>query len=128
MEKIVLERDISGHLVVPLTKKQGIIQWKINILRPKITTGDFDQMCKIFILATKAANRGKAFPTFNVIRNRRAAINNWKDRDSQEVIRMLVRRGELVIDESRLHTGYFIPKGAEKKAAKSLQTKSVTVL
>ena len=30
MQEIILESDISGHLVMPLTQKQGVVERKID--------------------------------------------------------------------------------------------------
>ena len=37
-------------------------------------------------------------------------MRNWRKRDSAEVIEILAKRGDIVIDESKGTTAYFRPK------------------
>jgi hypothetical protein len=88
-----------------------LCNWKVDILRGRVSTGEFDQMCKTFMEAVKAAAKVKSqWPTYKYLANRRPVMRNWKPRESAEVIEILRKRGDIILDESRKNTGYFAPK------------------
>lgn len=84
--------------------------WKITVLQAKVTTGEFDKMCNIFLSAIKAVQRTGKRPTYKTMANRRPVMKNWRKRDSAEVIEILEKRKEIVVDESKSTTAYFLPK------------------
>ena len=84
--------------------------WKINVLRNKVTTGEFHKNCEIFKAAIKAAVKMGKRPTFAVMANRRIQMKNWKIKESGEIISVLVKRGEIVEDDSKEKTAYYLPK------------------
>ncbi len=86
-----------------------LCNWKINVLSSKVSTGEFDQMCKIFMGAIKSAQKNGKRPTLKTMVHRRRRMKNWRLRDSKEVIDILEKRGEIVRD-SKKPTGYFLVK------------------
>ena len=91
-----------------------LCNWKINILSRRVSTGDFDRMCKTFVEAVSMSLKRGRRPTFNCLRDRRTVMQNWKKKDSKEVIEILVKRGDVVIDESKKPTAYLLPKVGKK--------------
>ena len=87
-----------------------LAHWKIHALRGKVTTGDFHAMCEIFKQAISAVQKTGKRPTFGLMANRRPQLKNWKLRDSEEVISILIKRGEIVKDETERRTAYFRTK------------------
>lgn len=94
-----------------------LAEWKIITMMRKVTTGDFHKDCEIFkdaILAvTGAKSKIKQKPTFALLANRRPALKNWEKKKSEGVIEILLKRGEIVIDESGRSTAYYLGKEAE---------------
>lgn len=95
-----------------------LADWKLNVLPDKVTTGDFHRDCELFKDAVRAVSRrvesrnGKPCrPTFAVMTNTRPALKNWDRKHSAEVIEVLVKRGEIVLDESGRSTVYRLGAG-----------------
>lgn len=86
-----------------------LADWKINVLRGRVTTGDFHHNCEIFKQAIAAATKTNQRPTFSLLANRRPALKNWKRKESEEVIMVLEKRGEIARDDKK-PTGYFLVK------------------
>lgn len=84
--------------------------WKLYTLVLRISHGDFHRDCETFKAAIAAATRTGNRPTFKLLANRRPALKNWKRKDSEEVIAILVKRGEIVLDESKKPTAYLLAK------------------
>ena len=87
-----------------------LADWKLNTLLARVCQGDFHRDCETFKAAIAAATRTGNRPTFKLLANRRPALKNWKRKDSEEVIAILVKRGEIVLDESRKPTAYLLAK------------------
>lgn len=87
-----------------------LADWKLNTLLAKVCQGDFHRDCELFKDAIIAALRTGNRPTFKLMVNRRPALKNWKRKDSEEVIAILVKRGEIVLDESKKPTAYLLAK------------------
>jgi predicted transcriptional regulator len=88
--------------------------WKINTLSSRVTNGELDQNRKIFMSAlARVIKQGKR-PTYKTMANRRPVMRNWRKRDSAEVIEILAKRGDIVIDESKQPTAYYLPKKVKK--------------
>lgn len=87
--------------------------WKINTLREKVMTGDFHRRCELFKNSIAAVMRTGKRPTFKLLANRRHELKNWKKRESQEIIEVLEKRGEIALDESERKTAYYLVKEAE---------------
>ena len=88
-----------------------LADWKINVLRDRVTTGDFHHNCEIFKQAIAAATKTGVRPTFKFLANRRPALKNWKRKDSEEIISVLEKRGEIARDE-KTPTAYFLTKSS----------------
>lgn len=80
----------------------------------RVSVGEFDRMCKTFVKAIDAARRINKRPTFNALRARRIGMREWRTKDSKEVIGILEKRGDIVVDESKKTTAYFRPKKGTK--------------
>jgi hypothetical protein len=91
-----------------------LCEWKINVLCNKVSSGEFDQNCKIFKDAIRAVQKTGKRPTFKIMTNRRKVMRNWKQRESQEVIEILAKRGEIIINEEKHPTSYWLPKAQEE--------------
>jgi len=112
IEKIFFPMDVQD-IQYGMEVANMLCDWKVYVLRGRVSTGEFDQMCRIFKDAVRSAVKvPNQWPTFKYLTNRRPAMNNWKPRESAEVIEILRKRGDILIDESRKNTGYFIPKKA----------------
>jgi len=85
--------------------------WKLETLFNRVSQGDFHKSCELFKDAIIAAMQTGKRPTFKVMANRRPALKNWKMKDSLEVITVLTKRGEVVLDESKKPTAYYLAKG-----------------
>jgi len=88
-----------------------LCQWKIEILRPKITTGDFHKMQEILKDSIKACLRNKRRPTMALMHDKRVHLKNFPRRMIDDVVFVLQKRGEIIIDESTATTAYFLPSG-----------------
>lgn len=88
-----------------------LADWKMNVLMERVIQGDFHRMCTVFKQAILSAIRNGRRPTFAVMAHRKPELKNWKMKDSKEVIDVLVKRGEIVLDESKRNTAYYIVKG-----------------
>lgn len=84
--------------------------WKIQVAFNRVSMGDFHRQCEVFKKAIEAVMRTGNRPTFKLMANRKAELKNWKRRDSEEVISVLVKRGEIVLDDSKRNTAYFLAK------------------
>lgn len=87
-----------------------LADWKLNTLLARVCQGDFHRDCELFKAAIAAATKTGNRPTFKLLANRRPALKNWKRKDSEEVIAILVKRGEIVLDESKKPTAYLLAK------------------
>lgn len=87
-----------------------LADWKINVLKDKVTTGDFHKNCEIFKKAIAAVMKMGQRPTFKTMANRRRELKNWKRKDSEEIIAILEKRGEIVLDDSKRTTAYYLAK------------------
>ena len=113
-EKIFFPMDVQD-LEYGKAVARMLGDWKINVLGGRVSTGDFDSMCKVLINAVGAAVKiGKQRPTYSFLCNRRAVIKNWKEREFQEVVNILVKRGEIVVDNSKKEPAYFRPKSVNR--------------
>jgi hypothetical protein len=88
-----------------------LADWKMNVLMERVIQGEFHRMCTVFKQAVLSAIRNGKRPTFAVMAHRKPELKNWKMKDSKEVIDVLVKRGEIVLDESKRNTAYYIVKG-----------------
>jgi hypothetical protein len=93
-----------------ITTAKLLCGWKIDKLRDNIISGDFDRDCGTFLKAIISAIVIGKRPTFNILANRRRELKNWKRVYSQDVIDMLVTRGDIIIDETKRTTAYFLVK------------------
>jgi len=84
--------------------------WKIKVLMDKITTGDFHRRCEVFKDAIRAVVRTGNRPTLKLMANRKAVIRNWNKRETDEVIFILGKRGDVLIDDSKKPTAYQLSK------------------
>ena len=84
--------------------------WKLYTLVLRISHGDFHRDCETFKSAIAAAMKTGKRTTFKVLANRRPALKNWRRKDSEEVIAVLVKRGEVVLDESKRPTAYLLAR------------------
>lgn len=84
--------------------------WKLYTLVLRISHGDFHQDCETFKSAIAAAMKTGKRTTFKVLANRRPRLKNWRRKDSEEVIAVLVKRGEVVLDDSKKPTAYLLAR------------------
>jgi len=88
--------------------------WKSNILAGKVTSGDFHKDCETFKDAIKIATKsGRHGPTFSFLASRKTALKNWQTKYSEEIIKVLTKRGEIITKEGSRSTKYFLTKNAE---------------
>ncbi len=87
-----------------------LADWKSNILTSKVISGEFHKDCELFKSAIKATIKAGRRPTFALLASRRKQLKNWKQKQSQEIIDILRKRGEIIVDESKSKTAYFLPK------------------
>jgi hypothetical protein len=109
VEALYLPLDESN---IEYGKKVALMlgDWKINVLRSKVTTGDFHRRCEIFKEAIRAVVRMGKKPTLKTMRNRRPQIKNWTKRETDDVIFMVTKSGDVVVDNSQKNTIYELPK------------------
>jgi hypothetical protein len=91
-----------------------LADWKINVLRGQVVTGDFHKRCEMFKKAILSAVKAKIRPTFKVLTNRRPELKNWCIKDSKEVIEVLVKRGDILLRDDRKPTAYFLTKYSKR--------------
>lgn len=99
-------RDIEWGIKV----SEMITSWKVNVLSGRVTSGEFHRNCEIFKDAIKAVVQKGQKPTFKNMADRRKILKNWKRKDSEEIIAVLSKRGEIILDESGYKTAYYLPK------------------
>lgn len=87
-----------------------LAQWKLTTLREQVVTGEFHRRCETFKQAIAAVMRAGKRPTFKLMANRRAELKNWRRKDSEEVICILQKRGEIVLDDSKPKTAYLLAR------------------
>jgi phage/plasmid primase-like uncharacterized protein len=86
-------------------------QWKMGVLESRIVTGEFHRDCEVFKAAIKIATlKSDRRPTFKWLANWKKELKNWKRKQSEEVILVLQKRGEIVVDETGKKTAYFLAK------------------
>ena len=100
------DKDLQWGIAVA----KVLTDWKIGVLQGKIVSGDFHKDCEIFKEAIKGALRMGQRPTFKTMANRRIKLKDWKRQYSSEVIEILVKRGEIALDESGKKTVYHLVK------------------
>lgn len=83
----------------------GLSEFKINYLTGNIVTGEFHAACEVFKDAIRAAQQR---PTLKHLESRRKVLLNWKDKEREDVIKALVDREEIRIDESGRKPAYFL--------------------
>jgi hypothetical protein len=76
----------------------------------RVTTGDFHRKCEVFKKAILASMRAGKRPTFKTMMNRYRELKNWRRKESDEIIEILQMRGDIVVDESKRPTAYFLAK------------------
>jgi hypothetical protein len=86
--------------------------WKINTAFKRVSMGEFHHQCEMFKQAIASAMKMGKRPTFKVLANRRPELKNWKRKDSEEVISVLVKRGEVAKDDTKPNTSYLLVKDA----------------
>jgi len=91
-----------------------LADWKINVLRGQVVTGDFHKRCETFKKAIIGAIKMRKRPTFKVLANRRPELKNWCLKDSKEVIEMLVKRGDILLRDDKKPTAYYLTKFSKK--------------
>ncbi len=87
-----------------------LAEWKIDTLQGKVVTGDFHKDCEYFKSAIISAIKIDKRPTFKILANRKPGLKDWHRARSNEVIEVLKKRGEIVLDDSKKTTAYFLPK------------------
>ncbi len=88
-----------------------LADWKINILANKVTSGSFHKDCEIFKNAiVSALKAGKQRPTFGILAGRKKILKNWKISYSEQIIDVLAKRGEIILDNSGRKTAYLLAK------------------
>lgn len=87
-----------------------LVEWKISTLRSKVPNEDLHNMCEIFKAAIAGVLKVNQRPTLKTMVNRRPAMKNWKKKDTDEVIFILQKRGEIVIDDRKKPTAYQLAK------------------
>jgi len=87
-----------------------LAEWKIDTLQGKVVTGDFHRDCEYFKSAIISAIKADKRPTFKSLANRKPGLKDWQRARSNEVIEVLKKRGEIVLDDSKKTTAYFLPK------------------
>lgn len=89
-----------------------LARWKIETLTQRVSQGEFHRQCQDFKAAIISAIKNGKRPTFKVLAHRRPALKNWRMKDSHEVISVLEKRGEIVLDESKRPTAYYLVKSS----------------
>jgi len=84
--------------------------WKVRTLINSITTGEFHHDCELFKKAIAQATLTGQRPTFGLMANRQKALKNWQRKYSKSIIEILVKRGEIYLDESKSVTAYRLVK------------------
>lgn len=108
-EDIYKPMDIDS-LAWGISVVNKLADWKTGVLEKKIVSGDFHRDCEMFLEAATLATKASQRPTYSVLANRKKDLHNWKPQYSGEVISVLVKRGDIVLDESKRKTAYFLPK------------------
>ena len=87
-----------------------LVGWKRLICIERVTTGDFHRRCEVFKKAILASMRAGKRPSFKTMMNRYRELKNWRRKESDEIIEILQKRGDIVVDESKRPTAYFLAK------------------
>ena len=85
-----------------------IADWKIETLVKEIVQGEFHKKCKIFKSAIRAAIQINKRPTGKILINRRPQLKNLISKEWNEIVKVLVARKEIIVDNSRKSTIYLL--------------------
>jgi hypothetical protein len=83
-----------------------LADWKINRLRNKITTGDFDRDCELFKEAIRRAMAKCRRATLKVLVDRMRQIKNFPNYYKDQIVQTLLARGEIVEDTTKKPIAY----------------------
>ena len=102
------ERDISWGAQVADYQ----VEWKLHILGNRIAVNDFDQDCKMFIEAIKAAlkRKNKQRPTWGVLVDRKKKLRGWTNQRRDTVALALVEQGVVEITDAWAKPSYSLIK------------------
>lgn len=70
--------------------------WKVRVMRSTTTSGDFHRRCEYFKKAIRVNSMARKSTTFKTMANRSTGLKNWKPHESDEVIKVLIKRGEIL--------------------------------
>lgn len=85
-----------------------LCKWKTDLLIGKITAGGFHRDCEIFKEGIMAVIKMGQRPTGKTIANRKRRIKQLKPREFDDVVKALVARDEIIVDESGPSTIYWL--------------------
>lgn len=108
-----------NDLQAPMTTKEllwgkdvadMLTEWKTTTLRDNVVSGDFHQDRERFKKAIAQCCKHKVRPTFAIMANKQRKMKDWKPAYSKEIISVLVKSGEILTDDSKSVTGYYLTK------------------
>jgi hypothetical protein len=76
-------------------------KWKINTLMNRVVAGDFHKNCETFKQAILMATKAGRSATFKYMASRRAALKDWSPKQSEDIIKVLTKRREIVAKDGR---------------------------
>ena len=104
------EEDLQWGIIMA----RMLVNWKIDKLLNRVTTGELDADIEYFKRAIKKTMvQGKQAPTFKYMMYQNKKMKNWGLKYSNEIINILQKRKEIVIDDSGRTTKYFLAKKVE---------------
>ena len=88
-------------------------EWKIKVLPTKVYEGDFHRDCEIFKDAIRMSIKMEKNPTGKILANRKKRLKQLKPKEWDAIIRALKARKEIIVDETKKSTIYWLTKNTE---------------
>lgn len=116
----VFKRKVSLEDIRWGIEVAGVLcHWKLEVLSKRVMAGVFHRDCETFKEAIRLALRKGDRPTGGVLAGRKRRLKELRPKQWDEIITALRARGEIIVDDTRSRTAYFIAKKSN-----SLQKKS----
>jgi len=109
---LIFEPMTEADLKWGIEIAEMLAAWKNEKLVGKINEGKFHADCELFKSAILAATKKNQQPTGGILADRRPRIKTWKPQEFRDIVQALKARGEIIVDDSKKHTRYFLPKDA----------------
>ena len=77
-----------------------LCEWKHKILFNKISSGDFERMCKAFLAALQQLTKnGRKRSSFAALCNRKQALKNLRPRELDDIVKSLQSQNAIIVHD-----------------------------